>query len=81
MGLSDRVEHNSTRRPTSGQLPLPFLTLDDLIAIDAARAAIDQSVNAARAAGRHRHADELEQIGRDLVGILERAAADRRARL
>lgn len=63
----------------SDQLELPFLTLEDLAAIDAARAEVDRSQARAIARRAWAEADELGRLGTQLVQMLERHASAVRA--
>lgn len=71
------------RRPpadtASGQLALPFLTIDDAVTIDAARAAVRRAANAALSARRLTEAAELDRLGDQLIDMLERNAAATRS--
>jgi hypothetical protein len=63
------------------QLALPFLTLDQVVTIDAARAAVDRAQGNALARRAWAEADELGRIGAQLVAMLdENAASVRRVR-
>jgi hypothetical protein len=59
----------------SDQLTLPFLTDDDLAALDVADAAIDRAVGHAVIAGRLADADQLAATGERLRELVARNAA------
>lgn len=69
-----------TAAGSSGQMSLPFLTVDEAATIDQAREAIDRAQTKAWMARRTVEAVELGRLGERLVDILERnATAARRA--
>jgi hypothetical protein len=59
----------------SGQLPLPFLTIDDVCAIDAACAVVEHQAKKHLMAGRAADAERTFTIADELRVILERHAA------
>ncbi len=64
---------------TVQQLPLPFLELDDVCAIDAACAVVEHQAKKQLLAGRSADAERTFAIADELRGILERHAAAMRA--
>lgn len=64
----------------SGQLPLPFLDLDDVCAIDAACAVVEHQAKKHLLSGRPADAERTFAIADDLRAILERHAAAHRSR-
>lgn len=64
----------SVDQHTPGQLHLPFLTLEQVAAIAAARAAAARAERHAATAGRRGEAVELARLGAQLVAMLEHRA-------
>ena len=65
--------------PSTGQLPLPFLDIDDVCAIDAACEVIERQATKAVMTGKPLDAARYDAIAVDLRAILERHAAAYRA--
>ena len=65
--------------PSTGQLPLPFLDIDDVCAIDAACAVVEHQAKKQLMSGRPADAERTFAIAGDLRAILERHAAAYRA--
>jgi hypothetical protein len=68
-----------TLHPAGGQLPLPFLDLDDVCAIDAACAVVEHQAKKQLMAGRAADAERTFAIADNLRAILERHAAAHRS--